>query len=410
MNTTQNTNPYSSIVNVLVYLFPFAILLVKESEGLILLILSMVGIYVILKEKINPLTHTNLRLTSWLTLSYFGVIILSILMSDKSTELFGYVDRSLHFIFAPLIAVALFKATIDINKLILTMKFSLIVLGMYIGYQYFTIDYSNIDWVLSRGITPIIILLMLSFTWVNIKNEENLSLLLSMLTTLMTINVILMANGRSAFIGFIVIMLIFIYFEYKTKESNFKKVVLFGVSSIFFAIIALTNYHKFTDRLEMAVENVTNWTQQSDSGNISSSVIRLEMYRGGIQAFFDKPIFGHGYRNTTQPADKYTNKSNLPHSIAKYNFLHNTIIDAIVSGGIIGLIALLSLWLLPFLQFWKEMLKGKDNAYSKIGVLLITGFIVMSATNSMLGGVAQNAFFIFFLSLSLSQLHKKTTT
>jgi hypothetical protein len=56
---------------------------------------------------------------------------------------------------------------------------------------------------------------------------------------------------------------------------------------------------------------------------------------------------------------------------------------------------------MPFKIFWRGFNRESNAEYAFLGVLLIIGFAVLGMTDTMLGGIFENAFFIFFLSVSL---------
>ncbi len=104
---------YSSIVNTLLFLFPIGILNLKISGDFILLLLMLMGLYTIFEDKINPFKQIELKLFSQLCVTYFSVVILSIIVSDKRLELLHFSSRVSYFLFAPLVALAIYKANIN---------------------------------------------------------------------------------------------------------------------------------------------------------------------------------------------------------------------------------------------------------------------------------------------------------
>lgn len=76
----------------------------------------------------------------------------------------------------------------------------------------------------------------------------------------------------------------------------------------------------------------------------ASTWYRLSMYRAGLAAWWDSPIFGYGISQRFSAASPY-----LPADFnSAFGHLHNTFITHAVAGGVIGLMLLLSLLITPF--------------------------------------------------------------
>jgi hypothetical protein len=62
-------------------------------------------------------------------------VFLSVQFSGQVAELAHYIPRDLHFLFAPFIVLALYKAEINMNYLIVGAKVSLLVIGMIVIFH-----------------------------------------------------------------------------------------------------------------------------------------------------------------------------------------------------------------------------------------------------------------------------------
>ena len=125
---------YSQVVNGLIFLFPIVIITLQVAGDLVLLILAMLGIYVSISQKLSPFIIKDIKVFSYLAIGYFSAVCLSVLFSGQAAELAHYIPRDFHFLFAPFIALALYKAEINRNYLIVGTKISLLVVGMLIIY------------------------------------------------------------------------------------------------------------------------------------------------------------------------------------------------------------------------------------------------------------------------------------
>ena len=111
-----------------------------------------------------------------------------------------------------------------------------------------------------------------------------------------------------------------------------------------------------------------------------STAIRLQMISGGIKAFVQAPIFGHGPLAFVNLANEL---SELP--FGNWPHLHNDLADFAASAGILGLVAYAFFLLAPIVEVVRS---AKTEARARILVLvstLVAGFFVMGLTNAMFG-------------------------
>ena len=125
---------YSQVVNVLIFIFPIVINSLQVAGDIVLFILAMMGIYVGISQKLSPFHIKEIKVFSYLTIGYFMAVCLSVLFSGQAAELAHFIPRDFHFLFAPFIALALYKAEINRNYLIVGAKVSLLVIGGIIIY------------------------------------------------------------------------------------------------------------------------------------------------------------------------------------------------------------------------------------------------------------------------------------
>ena len=112
----------------------------------------------------------------------------------------------------------------------------------------------------------------------------------------------------------------------------------------------------------------------------TSTAIRLQMYLGGLRAFLEAPIVGHGPLAFTAVADRLADApfGGAPH-------LHSDLVDMAASAGILGVVAYGLFLLAPIV----EIIRAPDKPAKKAGIVLVatlvSGFFVMGLTNAMFG-------------------------
>ena len=127
---------YSKAVNVLIFTFPVVINTLQVAGDIVLFILALMGIFISISQKISPFVIKQTKVFSYLTFGYFLAVCFSVLFSGKAAELAHFIPRDFHFLFAPFIILALFKADININYLLTGIKVALIILGIIVFQQY----------------------------------------------------------------------------------------------------------------------------------------------------------------------------------------------------------------------------------------------------------------------------------
>lgn len=112
----------------------------------------------------------------------------------------------------------------------------------------------------------------------------------------------------------------------------------------------------------------------------SSTALRMQMYLGGLRAFLESPVFGHGPLGFVAAADRLADipLESPPH-------LHSDLVDMAASAGILGISAYLLFLLAPVAEALR-MSKGPNKAWTIVAVAtLVVGFFCMGLTNAMFG-------------------------
>jgi len=395
---------YSITVNILVFLFPIVILGRETWGAYILNLLTILGVYVVFRHGINPFKQKQLKLVSIITTAYFSSILLFILVSDNSLKLLKFTGGEYYFLFAPLIALSIYKANIDFNRLILAIKIGLTVLGIVILYRSTEITYSTdrVLWVSHIGV------MLLVFSWININHENKYNLLLTFISSTLALNAIMLAGTRGPLLAFVILSISFIYLNKQQSVGKHRNKIFAVVLIIMTTSLMLINDNT-RNRFSVAIVNLSTWLEISDSdsdieSNMNTSIgQRMEMYKAGLLVVKDRPILGHGYNNTTIPASKYATKK-AQQFIIQHTHLHNTYINTLVYGGVIALSITLTLLFLPLKIFWHDFNTRSNAKYASLGILLIVSYGVLGTTDTMFGGVFENTFFVFFLSILLPNI------
>jgi len=412
MNDTHPSEKYSKFVIALLLLFPVVINSVKIFSSLILLILAVLGAYIVITKKKNPFQVQELKILSWLTIGYFGAILLSILISDGFSADFHSMGRKLQFLLAPLIMLAIFQVDLPFKKLLLSLKVGLIIIGsitltQFIFATQFQIHlgdtWSRPSGMMNQNIFGDIAVAMLFLSVVNVFKENKKERIVTFIAVLAGVIAIFLSASRGSWLSFLILSIVYIMLVYKPflKNNNKRKLSLVLIVLTMFTFIGTqTNADK---KILKAISEVQDW-RYGDTSRTSNG-LRMEMWKSGIKAASDSPLFGYGYRNANKIASEYASNNNK--RIKEFSHLHNEYITNLVSAGIVGLIALLTLLMTPLIYFYKNLKDERSYYYAVMGILLCSGYITFGFTHIAFGEEHINAFYVLFISLLLPKVMKK---
>jgi len=401
------SNKYSWFINSLLFIFPIVIISQKVAGDLILLILAITGLFITFFYKTSPFSVKELKTFNWLVLGYFAVICISILFSGKALELAHFISRELYFFFAPFVALAIFKARIDISVVLYGVKVGLIVLVtlMYLNAGNFDVRYSGSINANPYGLIAAILTL---FSIINVCKESLVNRLITLVAFVSGVLIIIMSGTRMAWIAFVISFFFYLWNAYIRKELkcffrlSFLLVLLSLIFSSFFQSSLIEN------RTLQAKQQVMAWFSGEDS--TSSVGVRLEMWDASIDEIVENPsLTGIGYRNNiNKTVSKHAVKESR-NVIESYNHVHNTYLNHLLAEGLLGLIAIISLLFIPFKRFIVSARYYKSinsNSFAIMGVLMILMFILFGFAMKLFGDVFINAFYVFYIAILLPKAEK----
>jgi O-antigen ligase len=305
--------------------------------------------------------------------------------------------RKLHFLLAPLIALAIFQIDFSLKELLLSLKLGLIVIGIIaiIG-PLLGNSISMINTNILGDITVAMIFLSIVQIFIETPKERSITFI----AVLAGCYTIYLTGARGSWLSFLILSAVFISLIYQPFLQNNKKrkIFLALLLVILFGLIGTSN--NIESRVKLAVIEVQKWNSGHD---LNDSVgLRMQMWKAGLSAAKEAPLLGYGYRNANKVASKYASKNKR--TISNKTHLHNEYITNLVSAGVIGLLMLLILLFKPMIVFYQQ-LKNKDAYYySMMGILLCIGYVTFGFTHVAFGEEHVNAFYVLFMALLLPKV------
>ena len=393
---------YSKAVNVLIFTFPVVINTLQVAGDIVLFILALMGIFISISQKISPFVIKQTKVFSYLTFGYFLAVCFSVLFSGKAAELAHFIPRDFHFLFAPFIILALFKADININYLLTGIKVALIILGIIV-FQGYLQDVPRPSGVMNPAVFGNLAVLMFFVSIVFFEHESFKYKIFNLFSLLPGLYIIVLSGTRGAWLSFLILFGAYLYFFYKKKIKISTRARVYIVI-ILISLLSLGSFnHKINSGIGLAFSQVSNWS--SDDPAISSVSQRIVMYDVAIKNIKDVPFFGYGLRtsNTTLFKDDPTEIGIVA---ARYNHLHNAFLTNYYNGGIILLGALLLLLFEPLIIFLKANSKDRENPIFISGVILTLGYASFGMVNILFGDTYMNGFYVFFLAIIMVLTNK----
>ncbi|GHE19708.1 O-antigen ligase family protein [Halomonas urumqiensis] len=165
-------------------------------------------------------------------------------------------------------------------------------------------------------------------------------------------------------------------------------------------------------RLHEAFDDISRYV--SGESRNSSVGARFEMWKGATQLIVEKPLTGWGDNGYQQGMRALAEEGVIDEVVLQFGHAHNEFIDAFAKRGIVGLVALLALYLIPMKLFARDIharnLEFRSLAIA--GVLLPVAYIDFGLSQVFLAhnsGVMMYAFWLAVLWGTYSVMRRENT-
>ena len=394
-----------NFLQLVVLSMPLLILNVKHASELVILILTILGIYFSIRERKLPFFHDQLKMYSYLVLAFFFSIVMSIILSNNPIQGIDRIGSNIHFLVAPFVAYGIYKSNVDLKHIVLAIKLSVIVGTVYAIYGNFYLGAGRAE--VGSDAPTIFGFIMVLFGFIaiiDIWTQSNKEKLFSMFIFFLAMYSVLLSGTRIAFV--ITIALFFsVMFIWSIRGYLTKKRLLLIVTVLTVITAVSMNNKSFNDRIDIAFNEIKTFSVDTDSSG--SIDLRLSMWSGGFEAFKQQPIIGYGYQNTGLEASQHISGSYAKVFIKGQKMLHNDYINSLVGFGILGLLVLLALLFFPLTIFFKRLKADKDFTKNAIGMLFIIALSVFAITDSIYSHNVMRSFVVFFLGVLLPVANKE---
>lgn len=128
------------------------------------------------------------------------------------------------------------------------------------------------------------------------------------------------------------------------------------------------------------------WSLDFRGGSIG---LRLEMWKGGVILFSERPLTGWGEGGLQSALDTLVSQGLLYPGVSVFTQLHSDMIDTAARRGLVGLVSLLGLYGVPLTLFWRcrRDPDPRVRLLAIAGVMIVTSFMIFGLSQSMLRDV-----------------------
>jgi O-antigen ligase len=243
------------------------------------------------------------------------------------------------------------------------------------------------------------VLCLAGLGWATIQRHRNVWVCFLLLGSMGGILGSLFSGSRGGWIGFPIVLWV-LYRAYGSHLAPRLKVLALAVVVVGALIVYAVPQIGVQGRIHQAFTDVSLYV--SGESRTSSVGARFEMWKGAGYLIADKPVLGWGENGYKQQMEVLANEGVVDSGILVYGHAHNEFIDAFAKRGILGVIVLLTLYLIPLRLFARHFSEPDltKRSIAVAGVLLPVTYIDFGLTQVFLShnsGVMMYAFLLAIL-------------
>jgi len=376
------------LVYLIVFFLPVASNLLKHSASVILVTLTLLGIFAWMTRKKKPGFEPNDRLVIWSFVAYFFVCLFFYLANGLFREggsLVWDLDHEVRFLAFGVILYLFHRTGLKPWTLWYGAATAAIICGVFSVYyiyglsagdratgSYNAIAFGNIS--LAMG--------FISLTGLRYFHEKHPALAVVPLLALACGMLAAFLSGtRGAlvtipFLG----MIFFIQLGSFRRPWRSRLVLVLAVS-----LLSAGLYHLPGSSLDQRVR--TGYVQAKAFFNGEGTgdyVVRLAMWQEGWRMFVDHPMIGWGKEGYRKVIQEKAARNQVPESIKKFSSPHNMYLTNMAAYGVTGLLILLFIFIAPLSVFIPETRSwgpSRDIAYA--GIMHIASFMLFAVTETI---------------------------
>ncbi|EAR53534.1 RfaL protein [Photobacterium sp. SKA34] len=216
--------------------------------------------------------------------------------------------------------------------------------------------------------------------------------------------------------GWVFLPLAVVYLAFSNRRLITKKIALVSILVLGTAVFSLSQNKEITTRLNSAMNQVIQYQKGHDEN--SSLGVRFELWKSAIYTTEQHPIIGAGYQVREVLREKWAHEGLVNSQVIK-NFLdshsHNQFLEDLSVRGVIGLTALLAIFIIPLGIFIVNHRIANSpqqkmiNQCGAISVIMMIGYCLSQAMFRHNSGIIfYSLMTVILLATSISMREKQS--
>ncbi len=162
---------------------------------------------------------------------------------------------------------------------------------------------------------------------------------------------VMKTGTRGAWPAMIFVFLI----QFVLLDLSPKKKMLMGLAGILLFVVATFTVPSVKQRIDLTVNDFYSYYEENN--HATSMGYRLDFWRIAVKCFAENPIWGVSYQRRSEIMQQYVNTYPESTSIGNdgRSSSHNEILNALSKKGLLGMIAILLLYLVPMRYFIQRL-------------------------------------------------------
>lgn len=392
--------------SVLIGLFFVLVLQIKASYTLIPLLIALIGfgfVYSALRSKQYQLDPSD-KWIAWTIVFYFALFVLSAIIHDGRGRELDSPSRAL--LLLPVLAVC-YKVALKPYWIIYGIVFGALLAGITASVRFFVLNQQSelfpVHMYIQAGdIVMSLSLFSFAAAFYFQAKKQTLWMMLCLIASAAAIFASFINQARGAWVAAPVALLAILFLNRKFL-SKWVIVFLLLVTTIggFFAGDVIQK------RWQQAKNEITHYIEHNN-GNTSVGA-RFDMWKSALLGIQEKPLFGWGIEGVKEMRQQHSEQKLISKSAASFSHAHNQYLHDGSARGLLGLTALLAIFLVPLALFWRNLKQSVAGSLAHLwGTLGITHVLATMAYCLTQAFLAHNSgtMFYFFVVLLFLGLQK----
>lgn len=410
----KNSQSLTSIILAIsLVIYPSCSVVVDDVSGLMALIVMFCGLItaITLKNQIFPLSTTEKVFFLSLVALYSSAIFTSVYNAIDFTG----VNRLANFALA--IPIYFFFKTHDITEKYLwggLVLGALITMSMAI-YQKFGLmlprAHGSVHPIMFGNVALIMGCMSLAGTgWFRRQKPWMVAIPLAAFAAGLIGSALSLSRGGWVALPFLGLVVVW----YVARNLSIKRLTPILMLFVFLiGVIYLIPQTGIKNRVAVSIDQLDQYylsTEVNSPARQTSIGVRFEMWKAAWLIFTDNPFTGVGWGNYRPKAKELFEQGMVSRGASLHHHAHNQFFSTLAKGGMLGIIALLLLYLVPFYIFYRSARDERGKSVGRIalaGLVLVVGFASFGLSEAVFERSRTIIFYSFYLCVFMAATLKK---